>query len=171
MPVQHLPLIPLAGCRSELRLQERASVAGARFAHLYEEYRERADAGLVVPFKKAPHRPPVGTHVAAPPYESATVKYLGFEYDISRGALRHFNEASYSLVSQPLGQSGTTCSDCKTITGVVQRVSLARENGNPREYPQCLARTAVRRPGKYRLPGCIPLWKWLAPRAPKRPPD
>ena len=115
-------------------MQERA------FAHLYEEYRERADGGLVVPLKKVPHRrPPVGTHVAAPPYESATVEHLGFEYDISRGALRHFNEASYSLVSQPLGQSRTTWSDCKTITEVVQRVSLARETGNPREYAQCLA--------------------------------
>jgi hypothetical protein len=63
---------------------------------------------LVVPLKKLRIIRPVGTHAAAPPYDSVTLNYHGFEYDISRGALRHFNEASYPLVSQPIGQPKTT---------------------------------------------------------------
>jgi len=118
---------------STRRLQERASVSGARFSRPCT----RTDASTPTEASSSPLRKPriarpVGTHVAAPPYESATVKYLGFEYDICRGALRHFNEASYSLVSRPLGPSRTTWSDYKTITEVVPRVLLARENESAR---------------------------------------
>jgi len=39
------------------------------------------------------------TQVAAPPNDSATMEHLDFQYDISRGAMRRFNEARYPLVS------------------------------------------------------------------------
>jgi predicted GNAT family acetyltransferase len=35
-----------------------------------------------------------------PPYDSATFKYHGFDYDITKGALRQFNEAAHLLISQ-----------------------------------------------------------------------
>jgi hypothetical protein len=50
------------------------------------------------------HRPLKEAHntyaVVGPPYDSATIKYLRFDYDATKGALWRFGEAAHLLISQ-----------------------------------------------------------------------
>jgi hypothetical protein len=48
------------------------------------------------PLERGPqHTPDLRARMSRqPPYDSATFQYLGFEYDVTKGALRHFNEVS-----------------------------------------------------------------------------
>jgi hypothetical protein len=139
---------------STRRLQERASRTGSLGL-----LRSAPTPASSSPLRKPRIARPVGTHAAAPPYDSATVKYHGFEYDISRGALRHFNEASYPLVSRPRGRSTTTWSACKTTVEVAGPVAPAPAR-SAREQPQPRRRAGSR---KQRLSGCIHLSKRASP--------
>lgn len=76
---------------------------------------------LVVPFKKARRTHPLsGACAAIPPYDSVTTKHVGFEYDITRGVLRHFSEAPCLLVSRTRRTRKNDLLYCETIDGAAQ---------------------------------------------------
>lgn len=96
--------------------------------------RQRAPAGSSMrPRRPLKRRPTLhalsGACFVTPPYDSATIIHLGFDYDITRGVLRHFNEALNSLVSRLDGQRRTTCSDFETVNNkfhVIERLPPSR---------------------------------------------
>jgi hypothetical protein len=74
---------------------------------------------FIVPLK----RPTAHAYVMGPPYDSATIKYLRFDCDATKGALWRFGEAAHLLISR-CGANGRktklTHSDCEAINAVAR---------------------------------------------------
>ena len=74
--------------------------AGQHRQHHVAQHRVARACGVSIDLHRPLKRPTTCTYAMGPPYDSATIKYLRFDCDITKGALRRFGEAAHLLISQ-----------------------------------------------------------------------